>query len=208
MKIMPKYQTDDKGNVTLVDIDHCGPICQVKKRVSGIRLGIKKQAQKRKAKKMEKLGFSGRPTSTMEYYDAKQKAEKKGRVKAQSELQKTHFATIEAEAYAKAGGKVGKPQSMFDQIMGGGSKPQASSTPRRKQRKVKPQFQVHGGKLYQVQQPKVKTKRKNLTKRTKKGNGVKKVANFFGASNGSSKRSKKSNKDPFGINSTDWSFGL
>ena len=191
-------------NIKLVDDEHCGPICKVKKRVKKVRLGVQDYQKKRTKKKLDRLGYS----SMDEFNKAKSEAQAKGRKTAQAEMQKAKLKQIEQQEYWSKGGKVGKPQSMFDQIMGGGSKPQASSTPRRKQRKVKPQFQVHGGKLYQVQQPKVKTKRKNLTKRTKKGNGVKKVANFFGASNGSTKRSKKSNKDPFGINSTDWSFGL
>ena len=206
MKIMP----DD---LTLVDENHCGPICRTKKRVSKIGLGFKDWRQRQQVKSAKKDYAKGQKRASKlgmkfsEYAVAVSQAQAKGQQKAQKEKQTARYKEVEQQAYFKAGGKVGKPQSMFDQIMGGGSKPQASSTPRPKQRKVKPQFQMHGGKLYQVQQPKVKTKRKNLTKRTKQ-NGYKKAANFFGASNGSTKRSKKSNKDPFGINSTDWSFGL
>ena len=197
---MAKYKTDDKGNVILVDDNHCGPICQVKNRVKNVKLGIQGYQQKQQKKKLDRLGFS----NMAEFKKAKAEAQAKGRQSAQVENAKAKMQQIQQDAYHKAGGKVGKPKSFFDSFMN--PKPQAR-TVKRSRRKVKPQFQVHGGKLYQVQQPKA-TKRKNLTKRTKKGNGVKKVANFFGASNGPTKRSKKSNKDPFGINSTNWSFGL
>ena len=43
---MGKYKTDDKGNVILVDDNHCGPICQVKNRVKNVKLGIQGYQQK------------------------------------------------------------------------------------------------------------------------------------------------------------------
>ena len=188
-------------NIKLVDDEHCGPICQVKKRVKKVKLGVQDYQKKQQKKKLDRLGYS----NMAEFEKAKAEAQAKGKKSAQAELQKAKLEQIEQQQYWATGGKKNKPKSMIDQILGGGSKPQVSSTYRPKKRKVKPQFQVHGGKLYQVQQPKVKTRRKNLTKRTKK-NGYKKAANFFGAS--TTKRSKKSNKDPFGLGNTDWSFGL
>ena len=168
----------------------------VKKRHGDYQVKKAKKDYAKGQKRAEKLGM---PFSA--YAVAVSQAQAKGQQKAQKEKQIARYKEVEQQAYFKAGGKVGKPKSMYDQFMGGGSKPQVSSAHRPKPRKVKPQFKM-------VKQPKVKTKRKNLTKRTKKRNGVKKVANFFGANNGSSKRSKKSNKDPFGVKSTDWSFGL
>ena len=128
----------------------------VKKRHGDYQVKKAKKDYAKGQKRAEKLGM---PFSA--YAVAVSQAQAKGQQKAQKEKQIARYKEVEQQAYFKAGGKVGKPKSMYDQFMGGGSKPQVSSAHRPKPRKVKPQFKM-------VKQPKVKTKRKNLTKRTKK----------------------------------------
>ena len=153
-------------NVKLVDDEHCGPICKIKK-------GIGKRYQDYRQKKIESMGF----TSESEYKKEAEKAREKGRIRAQKEKAASRFKQIQQEAYHKAGGKTGKGPSFIEQFMGAGTK-----TARTKKRRVtaKPQYTIVSGQAYRIATPKPKARKRKAAPKKRK---TKQNDDFFGLNN-------------------------
>ena len=143
----------------------------VKKRHGDYQVKKAKKDYAKGQKRAEKLGM---PFSA--YAVAVSQAQAKGQQKAQKEKQLARYKEVEQQAYFKAGGKVGKPESLYESFMNPKHKKTIKKAVKTYRKVVN-----YEPKAKNLTKRTKKTKRKTLTNRTKKrNNGTK---DFFDTSN-------------------------
>ena len=143
----------------------------VEKRHGDYQVNKAKKDYAKGQKRAEKLGMS-----FPQYAIAVSQAKAKGQQKAQKEKQLARYKEIEQQAYFKAGGKVGKPESLYESFMNPKHKKTIKKAVKTYRKVVN-----YEPKAKNLTKRTKKTKRKTLTNRTKKrNNGTK---DFFDTSN-------------------------
>ena len=143
----------------------------VKKRHGDYQVKKAKKDYAKGQKRAEKLGI---PFS--QYALAVSQAQAKGQQKAQKEKQTARYKEVEQQAYFKAGGKVGKPESLYESFMNPKHKKTIKKAVKTYRKVVN-----YEPKAKNLTKRTKKTKRKTLTHRTKKKDNLAK--DFFDTSN-------------------------